>query len=494
MGTDGIEPAPEPREETLDPDDWEALRRLGHRMVDDLVRLHRGVRERPAWQPLDAAAAERLRAEPPREGVGLAAAYEDFLRDVEPSTLGNRHPRGWGWVNGSGTTVGALAEMLAAGMNTNAWGADQASTVIEGRVIEWACEVVGLPAGASGLLVSGGSMANLVALAAARDRLEDGAASRGGVRSLARQPIVYASEQVHNSVDKAVGLLGIGWSGLRKIAVDAAYTMRVGALREAVRHDREAGLAPACVVATAGTVNTGAIDPLEAIADLCREEGLWLHVDGAFGAAAALSPALCGRLAGLERADSVAVDFHKWLHAAYGVGCVLVRDPEAHRRPFTTPADYLGALERGITAAPLNYSHLGPELSRRFRALGVWLALRVHGTEVYGRLVEQNVRQAAELARLVGDAADLELAAPVPLNVVCFRYRPPGVADGDLDRLNREVLMRLQESGVAAPSSTLLGGRFVLRLAITNHRTRTADLHTLVEAVRRIGAEIAAAG
>ena len=395
MRNDGTEPAPELREETLDPNDWEALRRLGHRMVDDLVRLHRGVRERPAWQALDPATAERLGAELPREGTGLEAAYEDFLRDVEPSTLGNRHPRGWGWVNGSGTTTGALAEMLAAGMNTNAWGADQASTVIEGRVIEWAREMVGLPAGASGLLVSGGSMANLVALAAARDRLENGAASRAGMRALARQPVVYASEEVHNSVDKAVGLLGIGWSGLHKVAVDAAYAMDVDALRVAIRRDREAGLEPACVVATAGTVNTGAIDPLEAIADLCRAEGMWLHVDGAFGAAAALSPALRVRLAGLARADSVAIDFHKWLHNAYGVGCILIRNPEDHRRPFTTPAAYLDALERGITAAPLNYSHFGPELSRRFRALGVWLALRVHGTAIYGRLVEQNVRQAA---------------------------------------------------------------------------------------------------
>jgi aromatic-L-amino-acid/L-tryptophan decarboxylase len=479
-------------EETLDPDDWEELRRLGHRMVDDLIRLHRGVGGRPAWQPLDSAAAERLRAALPPEGEGLEAVYEDFLRDVEPSTLGNRHPRGWGWVNGTGTTVGALAELLAAGMNTNAWGGDQASSVIEARVVDWAREVVGLPAGASGLLVSGGSMANLVALAAARDRLEGGAASREGMRALAAPPVVYASTEVHNSVDKAVGLLGIGWSALRKIAVDASYAMEVEALREAIRRDRAAGLAPACVVATAGTVNTGAIDPLEAIADLCRDEGVWLHVDGAFGAAAALSPALRGRIAGVERADSLAVDFHKWLHAAYGVGCVLVRDPADHRRPFTTPAAYLGALERGITAAPVNYSHLGPELSRRFRALDVWFALRAHGTKVYGRLVEQNVRQAAELARLVAESADLELAAPVPLNVVCFRCRPPGLAGDALDALNREVLMRLQESGVATPSSTVLGGRFVLRAAITNHRTRTSDLHTLVDAVRRLGEEVAA--
>jgi glutamate/tyrosine decarboxylase-like PLP-dependent enzyme len=482
------------REETLDPEDWEELRRAGHRMVDDLIRLHRGVRERPAWQPLDPAAAERLRAPLPRQGAGLEATYEDFLRDVEPSTLGNRHPRGWGWVNGTGTTVGALAELLAAGMNTNAWGADQASSVIEDRVIGWARQVVGLPAEASGLLVSGGSMANLVALAAARDRLEGGAASRLGVRALAAQPVVYASEQVHNSVDKAVGLLGIGWKALRKVPVDAAYAMDVAALREAVRRDRAAGLSPACVVATAGTVNTGAIDPLEAIADLCRDEGLWLHVDGAFGAAAALSPALRGLLSGIERADSVAVDFHKWLHAAYGVGCVLVRDPADHRRPFTTPAAYLGALDRGIASAPVNYSHLGPELSRRFRALNVWFALRVHGTEVYGRLVEQNLRQAAELARLVEESADLELAAPVPLNVVCFRCRPPGVAEDDLDPLNREVLMRLQESGIATPSSTLLGGRFVLRAAITNHRTRSEDLLILVDAVRRLGAGVAAGG
>lgn len=479
-----------PSEEGLDPPDWEKLRTLAYRMVDDVIALHSKIGDRPAWQAPPPEVRERLTESPPAEGRGLEAVRERYLRDVEPYPFGNIHPRAWGWVNGTGSTVGALAELLAAALDTNAWGGDQASVYMERGVVRWAAEVMGLPTTTSGIVVSGGSTANLIALAAARDRQAgepDGPVRERGLRDLERQPVFYASAEVHNSVDKAAALLGVGRDYLRKIPVDDEYRMDPAALEEALRADREAGLCPVCVIGTAGTVNTGAFDPLDRLADICDREGLWLHVDGAFGAVAALSPDLRPLLRGLERADSVAFDFHKWLHVPYGAGCVLVRDPEDHRRPFTTPAAYLQGLDRGIVGGGIDFSRLGPELSRPFRALKVWFPLQAFGVDLHRRLVEQNVRQARTLASLVEEHPRLALAAPVPLNVVCFRFVAPSASDDEANRTNREILMRLQESGVAAPSSTILRGAFVLRAAITNHRTRRDDLVTLVEEVARIG-------
>lgn len=475
--------------ETLDPDDWESLRRLGHAMVDDLVRWHRGIHSTSAWRPMPEDSRRRLGIEFPANGLGAQEAFECFLRDIRPFPLGNVHPRAWGWVNGTGTTIGAFAELLAAGMNTNAWGGHQASTVVEQQVIRWSKQVLGFPAESSGVLVSGASTANLVGLAAARDRAYSDA-SENGLASPSVQLTAYASEQVHNSVDKAIGLLGIGRRQLRKIPTDSTYVMDVNALHAAILRDKDEGHTPFCVIGTAGTVNTGAIDPLDRIAEVCRDEKIWFHVDGAFGAATVLAPALHDRVRGIEQSDSIAFDFHKWLHVPYSVGCVLVRSVDDHRRPFSTTASYLEPLDRGITGWEQNFALLGTELSRPFRALKVWFVLNVYGTAVYGRLVEQNVRQAARLAEMITERDDLELVAPVPMNIVCFRYRRRGIDTNKLNKLNREILMQLQESGVAAPSSTVLGDCFAIRVAITNHRTRTSDLKMLVDEVVRLGGSL----
>jgi glutamate/tyrosine decarboxylase-like PLP-dependent enzyme len=248
---------------------------------------------------------------------------------------------------------------------------------------------------------------------------------------------------------------------------------------------------PFCVVGTAGTVNTGATDDLNALADISAREHLWLHVDGAFGALAQLSDRVRPLVAGIERADSIAFDLHKWLYMPIEVGCILVRDAEAHRRPFSPPASYLAHFDRGLASGPHIYSTLGPQLTRGFRALKVWLSIQAHGTDVYARLVEQNVAQAKHLESRIRACDELELAAPAPLNVVCLRYIAEGLDADGLNALNRELLVRLQESGEAVPSSTVLRGKFVLRVALTNHRTRTADLDRLVEAVLSIGRDLA---
>ena len=480
---------PERPELTLDPADWSEIRALGHRMIDDLVDYHAGLNEQPAWRPPGAADRARWQAPFPAAGVGSAAAYDAFLREIRPFNFGNIHPRAWGWVNGTGSTLGAFAEMLAAGMNPNAWGGEQAATYVEGTIIEHFRATFGMPAGTSGILVSGGSVANLIGLAAAREHAA--APSASGVRTADAQLVVYASVQAHNSIDKAAGLLGIGWDHLRRIPVDANYRMRVDALEAAIAADRAAGLHPACVVATAGTVNTGAIDPLPAIADLCARERIWLHVDGAFGAMAALSEPLRTQVNGLERADSLAFDLHKWLYVPIEAGCVLVRDAAIHRAPFAPPAAYLTMFDRGVSSGPFNYSQLGPQLTRSFRALKVWFSLQAYGTSTHAQLIEQNVRQARYLARLLDAHPQLERMAPVPLNVVCLRYvGSKRLNDSALDALNRELLMRLQESGAAVPSSTVLEGRFVLRLAFTNHRTRKRDIDAFVRTVAEIGSTL----
>jgi glutamate/tyrosine decarboxylase-like PLP-dependent enzyme len=411
---------------------------------------------------------------------------------ILPHPFGNVHPRAWGWVNGTGTTVGAFADMMTAGMNSNTWAGNQSATHVEARVLDWVRSIVGWPAETSAVLVSGGSTANLVCLSAARDDRAGHDISRTGIHALGKQLVCYASEQVHNSVDKAIGLLGIGWDNIRRIPADDQFRMQIPALENAIRQDLAVGRTPFAVVATAGTVNTAAFDDIAAAADLCDRFGLWLHVDGAFGAMAGLSPTLRPLIAGIERADSVAIDLHKWLFVPIGIGCALVRSPDAHKRPFSPPAQYLARLERGVISGDHNFAVLSPELTRPFRALKVWLSLHSHGTDVYRRLVEQNVRQARHLEQRIRAVTSLELMAPVSLNVVCFRYNPGNLDGPQLDALNTELLLRIQESGIAIPSSTVLGGAFVLRVAITNHRTRMADLDRLVDTTLSLGASLAA--
>ncbi len=480
---------PVPPEETLDPEDWEALSRLGHRMVDDMLAYLQGVRGRPVWRPIPEDVRARLRAPLPEEGEGAERVYRDFVENVLPYPTGNIHPRFWGWVKGTGTPFAMLAEMLAAGMNCNVTGFDDAATLVESQVLDWCKAALGYPAEASGLLVTGGSMANLVGLTVARSAGAGADVRRVGLRGLERSPVLYASAEAHHSIQKAVEILGLGADALRRVPVNADFEIDLAALDRAISADRRAGLQPFCVVGNAGTVNTGAVDDLEALADLARREGLWLHVDGAFGAWAALAGSQRPGLQALGRADSLAFDLHKWMYLPYDVGCTLVRARAAHQAAFSFEADYLQHVERGAAGGALKFSDYGLQLSRSFRALKVWMSFREHGRRKLARLVEQNLAQAQYLASQVRVARDLELMAPVPLNIVCFRFvgEPPAA---NLDEMNREILYRLQEEGLAVPSSTTLRGRFALRVAITNHRSRREDFDLLLREVRRLGREL----
>jgi glutamate/tyrosine decarboxylase-like PLP-dependent enzyme len=481
-------------EQTLDPEDWESMRALGHRMLDDMLDYMRTVRERPAWQH----APDRVKAhfnkpvpldpQPPEE------IYEEFLEYVLPYPIGNIHPRFWGWVFGTGTVLGALAELLAASMNTNSGDLDDHSGIhVEQQVISWFKDMLGFPASASGLLTSGCSAANLIGLAVARNAKAGYDLRRQGVRSAPRAPVLYASQEIHSSIQKAVELLGLGSDALRYVPVNARFQIDLGALEAAIARDREHGHLPFCVVGAAGTVNTGAIDDLDALGDVCQREDLWLHVDGAFGAWAALAPGVSDQVAGMARVDSLAFDLHKWMYLPYEIGCVLVRHEQAHREAFSLTPAYLsrGGDGRGLTGGDLPWlTDYGFQLSRGFRALKAWMSLKEHGSHKYGRMIQQNVDQARYLAGLVDAAPELELAAPVNLNVVCFRYVRSGLDDDALDALNKEILVELQERGIAVLSGTTVAGRYVLRVGHTNHRSRREDFSILVDAVIRIGDEL----
>lgn len=454
-------------------------------MLDAALDPLEQVREKPVWQPVPEAV-KRALAEPlPREAQGSAKTARDCLDLVLPYTTGNTHPRFFGWVHGSGTPGGVIAEMVAAAMNANVGGRDHGAVYVERQVIEWCRELFGLPAEAGGLLVSGTSMAHQVALTVARNHRAGRDVRLDGIGNV---PLVaYTSREAHGSVAKTFETLGLGRNALRTVAVDEARRIDVAALRLAIEADRAKGLQPFCVVATAGTVNTGAIDDLAAVAAICGEFGLWFHVDGAFGALAILSDTLAPLLAGIERADSIAFDFHKWLHVPYDAGCVLIRDRELQLRTFSARHDYLAASTRGLAGANPWFCEFGPEMSRGFRALKVWFTLKEHGTRRLGEKIQENCDQAAYLAGRIRREPQLALLASGPLSVVCFRYAPPHLPDDMLDRLNEAIVADLQEQGIAAPSTTRIDGRLAIRVAITNHRSRLDDFDLLLDAVLRLG-------
>lgn len=468
------------------------MRRLGHRMVDDLVTRLEGLREQPVWRSVPEKSRAFLRQPLPQDPRDPGDVYADVREHVLPYPTGNLHPRFWGWVMGTGSPMAMFAEMLAAGLNSNVSGFDDAASLVEDQVLAWCREIMGFPADSSGLFVSGGSMANLVGLAVGRDTRAGADLRRRGVAAAAARPVLYASRETHSSNVKAAELLGLGTEALRLLPVDAQYRIDLSALQAQIAADRAAGFHPFAVVGNAGTVNTGAIDDLTALADICARERLWFHVDGAFGALARLHPDLAPLVAGIERADSLAFDLHKWGYLPVEAGCVLVRDAHAHHDAFAvTSAAYLKPARGGVSARLRKFSDLGVQLSRGFRALKAWMSFQEHGARKLGRLVRQNVEQARYLARLVGATPALELAAPVPLNIVCFRHRGrPGMDAAALDDLNRELLVRLHETGEVVPSGTVLDGRFALRVAITNHRSRRGDFDLLVRASLHAAEEV----
>ncbi len=475
--------------ETLDPRNWEDLRAQGHRMLDDMIDYIAGVRDRPVWQPIPDAVRAEFRASLPRQPSGLADVYREFTDFIAPYATGNVHPGFMGWVHGGGSAVGMLAEMLAAGLNANLGGRDHIPIEVERQIVQWMAEMFGFPAGASGIFVTGTSMANLMAVLVARTSALGKSARQHGIGNDGALLTAYTSKAAHGCITKAMDIAGFGTEALRSIAVDNSHRIDIAALRAQIACDRGAGLKPFLVVASAGTVDIGAIDDLAALAALCREEGLWFHVDGAFGALGILSPAIAPLLKGIEDADSIALDFHKWGQVPYDAGFLMVRDGERHRQAFAAPAAYLRRETRGLAAGSLWPCDLGPDLSRGFRALKTWFTLKTYGTEKLGAVITRTCALAGYLEARILAEPRLELLAPVNLNIVCFRYRA-----ADADKVNGGIVIDIQESGIAAPSTTVLDGQLAIRAAIVNHRTDSGDIDALISAVLEFGGQRSGSG
>ena len=467
---------------TLDPVDWSDVRALGHRMLDDMLDYLQDIRERPVWQPIPPEVRARFREDLPTRPRDAASVYRDFTQLILPFSNGNVHPAFLGWVHGGGSVVGMLAEMLAGGLNANLGGRDHIPIEVERQVTEWARQMFGFPEGASGLFVTGSSIANFIALLVARNAARKAALLQQNTASLDHKLVAYTSSAAHGCIAKAMNMAGLGQESLRCIPADAMHRVQIADLRRAITTDKHAGLHPFLIVGTAGTMDIGAIDDLDGLADLASQEGLWLHVDGALGALTVLAQDLAPRLQGIERADSIAFDFHKWAQVPYDAGFVLMRDGKQHAETFSSPAAYLRRESRGLAAGSPWPCDFGPDLSRGFRALKTWFTLKVYGTTQLGAVISRTCALAQYLKRRVDQTPELELAAPVQLNIVCFRYR----CDNS-DEVNAKIVADIQESGIAVPSTTTIDGRLAIRAAIVNHRTQSRDLDALVAAVLGFG-------
>jgi glutamate/tyrosine decarboxylase-like PLP-dependent enzyme len=476
-------------EETLDPEDWAAVQALAHQVVDEAISHVRDIRTRPLWQDMPDEVREAYDKPLPREPQPLGEVYKEVKENLLPYPMGNIHPRFWMWYMGAGSFSGALAEFLAAIDGSNLGGGNIAASLMDGQVVDWLKEMMGFPETASGTLVSGGSMANIIGLTVARNAMAGVDIRAEGVAAIKRPLSFYASDQVHGCHQKAVELLGLGNNALRRVPSDESFRMDLAALRKMILEDKESGRQPACVIATAGTVNTGAIDELPAIGQLCREEGLWFHVDGCIGALISIAPANKHLILGIEAADSLALDPHKWMHVPFEAGCALVKDKALHLNTFAVHPEYLEEKPRGIAAAQY-LQDFNLQTSRGFRALKIWLTLKEHSVEKFGRLIDQNIAQARYLTDLVEQDPDLELVAPTTVDIVCFRYKPIEMSESSLQELNTEIMVLLQESGTAAISDTTAHGRHCLRAAICNHRTTRADLELLVREIKSVGSGI----
>ncbi len=472
---------------SLDPTSWEETRKLGHQMVDEMMDHLQNIRSEPSWRKLPEVTKEFLKGGIPQTQGSIAEIYDEFKKHILPYPSGNIHPRFWAWVQGTGTPFGVLAEMLAATMNSNTAIGEHSAMYVESQVLDWCKEMLNYPMTSSGILVSGGSMANITALMVARNQQTGKNIRKEGVRSAKGGMVLYCSTETHSCIEKAAEVMGTGSDSVRKIGVDENYRIRLNELATAIESDIGAGNTPFCVVGNAGTVNTGAIDPLDDLLSVCRKHNLWFHIDGAFGALAKMVPEYSEKLKAIEEADSVAFDLHKWMYMPFEVGCVLVKDAGAHRKAFAVEANYLLNHERGLAAGPDPMGNYGLELSRGFKALKVWMSLKEHGIQKYAAAIRQNIAQAFYLGELIAKEECLELLTPVSMNVVCFRYRREGLSTERLNRLNKEIVMTLQEQGIASPSSTILGGRYAIRVANTNHRSRREDFDVLVREVLRIG-------
>ncbi|MFN8661722.1 MAG: pyridoxal-dependent decarboxylase [Thermomicrobiales bacterium] len=478
----------------LDP---ETFRTLGYEAVDLATAHLAGMREAPVFQPMSAATRLSLLDQPlPAGGTEPETILAQFATDVLPYPMGNGHPRFFGWVNSPPAPMGILAELLAAAMGPSCAGGDHAAIYLERCVVRWLMELVNFPVeGSMGLLLSGGSMASLTCLAAARQQaaVHDGWPIRErGLYGWGERLTLYMSTEAHTTLFKAAELLGLGAESVRVIRSGPDFRMDMTALHEAISTDRAAGLRPFCVIGTAGTVSTGAIDPLAEMAELCAAERLWFHIDGAYGAVGVLDPSIAAEYAGMERADSLALDPHKWLSIPVECGCALVRDAALLRDTFSMVPPYLRTEEgKGFGGLPW-FSEYGFQQTRGFRALKLWMTLLHAGRDGIVKMISQQNVLARQLGAMIAATPDLELLADVTLSICCFRFVPPGqdLDESALDALNKQIMERVQAGGEAFLTQAQVHGKFALRANVLHYATTREDIEALVAVVRKTGAAL----
>ncbi|PYL04161.1 MAG: pyridoxal-dependent decarboxylase [Verrucomicrobia bacterium] len=452
---------------------------------------------------------EQLDASLPEKATDFEQLLEVIRKPLLEFSRHNGHPRMFGYVQAPGTAIAAIADLLASTLNANltAWRSAPAAVEIERLTIDWIKQIIGFDPNAAGLFVSGGSMANMAALVAARRAKAPAEISNEGAQSFSRALRVYASQEVHHSIAKAAAFLGIGRDNVRMIGIDERYKINLDALVAAIEEDRAAGHLPICVVANAGTVATGAVDPLARISEIAQRFNLWLHIDAAYGGFAALAPTARPLFTSIAQADSVALDPHKWLYLPVDCGCILYRDPEAARAAFAHEAEYTRVIGQEADEAFAFWDY-GPELSRRFRALKVWMLLKGVGLRALGDAIEKDLACARHFEKLIKESDDFEMLAPVELSIFCFRHLParwknaPTAASSaerekvetELDTHNERLLLALQHDGSSYLSNARLRRRFALRGCVMNYRTTLHDMKILLDDLRRVAADLQVSG
>src|SRR6266478_4746823 len=461
------------------------IRDWGNSVTQFMIDYLGGLRDHPAYRHTSSREIRSgLDSEVPIKGIDFDSLLKVFRETIVPFSRQNAHPRMFGYVQSPGTPIAAFADLLASTLNANLtiWRSAPAPVELERLTIDWIRQILGFNSEAGGLFVSGGSMANLAALAAARQTKEH---SLGRLR-------MYASSATHFSITKAAALLGIGRENMQNVAVDEHFKMRMDDLVAKISADMEAGYVPFCVVGNAGTVNTGAVDPLAEIREVANRFQLWMHVDGSYGAFAVLAKSARELFAGIEQADSIALDPHKWLYLPVDVGCVIYRSPEIARAAFAHDAEYTRIIGEKADEAFAFWDY-GPELSRRFRALKVWMLLKGVGLDSLSEAIESNLACARYFESLVRESHDFEMIAPVELSIFCFRHVPIQLrseSDQTIDAFNERLLVALQRDGSSYLSNATLGGRFALRGCILNYRTTLQDMEILLDDLRRVATSL----
>jgi glutamate/tyrosine decarboxylase-like PLP-dependent enzyme len=468
--------------------DHDTMRRLGHLVADTVATHLATLRDQPAYATLGPDAAARLvDATAPAHGTDFETLLTTLRERVFPHAAREPHPGFIAYVPSCPTFPAVLGDWLATGFNffAGVWPVAAGPNEIEVIVLEWFRQWLGMPEGTGGLLTSGGSGANLTAMIAARHHVTQGDAS------LIARLTVYSSDQTHSSVTRAAWLAGVPREQVRAVSTDDSYRLRIDALRDAMARDRAAGLLPLVVVANAGTTNTGAVDPLHAVADLCQREGVWMHIDAAYGGFAVLTSDGSRALAGIERADSVTLDPHKWLFVPFECGSLLLREPRRLKAAFQIFPEYLADAQSGHEA--VNFADYGEQLTRYSRAIKVWISVRYFGTDAIRDAIDRGVELARRLEQRVRETPPLEVVSPAQFGVVCFRVRPGGMSEGGaLDALNERVLTRVVGEGRYFISSTRLRGAFLLRACILGYRTAEEDVDGLVRTVAAAAREVLA--